>query len=338
MATHTVQSALPPLIFGARSSAIHHSTERLLEALRTTLPKVIACENLNSSQAHFNNSCLATLGDLKLLAIACSSTRITAEAQADTILMLPFSGNGSIRSGRKTVTWKTGFSAVWLPKCDLICEGSTQSAVYINLDSNRIERVTRVMLGMAMDQPLPTEPPEPCELLLKVGRISFDTVFRLLASSIDQFILQPELLALCALDDNVYRNAIMMRYPSLFLAQETSTLRTVFARRRLDHVCQYIQANLSHSITLTDLERTGLMSRRNLHYAFQNRYDCSPMQWVREERLAFARTLLMMASVGDTVTNIAYQSGFNKSSTFSTYYKTKYGELPSLTLTQALAR
>ncbi len=338
MATRKLQASAPPLVFGGRSSSTSHSTEKLLQTIKKSLPGTKTCHAMQVGEPHFNSSCSVVVNGLKLLAVSCSPVQITACEDASTILMIPFSGNGIMHSEGKTIRWKAGSAAAWLPSCEIIDEGGARSALFINLDPNRIERVMRVMLGKNPDEQLPHERHEPRELLVQVGRVSFETIFRQFSSVIDQFILQPELLEYSGIDDNFYRNAAMMRYPELFLGEDESTLGTDFARRRLDRICQYIQANLAESITLTELERIGFMSRRNLHYAFQNRYDCTPMQWVRQERLTLAHSFLVMASVGTTVTDIAYKCGFAKSTTFSEYYNRRYGELPSATLNHALSR
>jgi transcriptional regulator GlxA family with amidase domain len=80
------------------------------------------------------------------------------------------------------------------------------------------------------------------------------------------------------------------------------------------------------------------MSRRKLHYAFLKRYNCTPMQWVRAERLTLVHNQLNHAIPGDKVTSIALNCGFNKPAAFAEYYNKRFGELPSATLTRALAR
>jgi len=208
----------------------------------------------------------------------------------------------------------------------------------LNIDTNRIERVARTMLGLTPDASLEQELQTPREVLMQVGRVSFETIFRQFASVVDQFVLQPELLRYSGIDDNFYRNVAMMLHPALFLDMDEASPGAAYARRRLDRVCQYILANLGQPLNLTDLERVGFMSRRNLHYAFQARYDCTPMQWVRQERLTLAHSHLVMARVGTTVTDVALNCGFSKTTTFSEYYNKQFGELPSATLARALAR
>ena len=100
----------------------------------------------------------------------------------------------------------------------------------------------------------------------------------------------------------------------------------------LDRACQYIQAELSQPITLTNLEHVSGMSRRSLQSAFQKRYHCTPMQWIRFRRLDQAQSTLRNATAYTTITATALECGFSNASIFSSYYRSRFGELPSKVL------
>ena len=208
----------------------------------------------------------------------------------------------------------------------------------VDLDPIRLEMVARTMLGEGSNSLSPMHLDIPREIDLQVGRISFESVFRQLANLLDQFSLQPELLNRSGIDDAFYRNIAMLLQPNLFLDASTSTPNRKYARRLLDRACQYIQAHLHQPINLTDLERVSCMSRRKLHYAFLKRYNCTPMQWVRAERLTLVHNQLNRGIPGDKVTTIALDCGFNKPTAFANYYYKRFGELPSATLARSLAR
>jgi transcriptional regulator GlxA family with amidase domain len=80
------------------------------------------------------------------------------------------------------------------------------------------------------------------------------------------------------------------------------------------------------------------MSKRSLHYAFQDRFGVTPMQWVRQERLTLARSQLAIATRGTSITALALSCGFTKPARFASYYSLQFGELPSVTLARALSR
>jgi AraC-like DNA-binding protein len=170
------------------------------------------------------------------------------------------------------------------------------------------------------------------EVALKSGGIAFDDVFRQLAGSVDLLSSQPGLLDLSGIDEGIYRAIAMMLKPKLFEIEARTESTQTYTRKLLDRVCQYIQENKHQLITLTDLEQVSCMSRRNLHYAFQHNFNCTPMQWVRVQRLDAARTMLRKVGSTLSVTATAFLCGFNKSSTFSHYYNLRFGELPSVTI------
>jgi transcriptional regulator GlxA family with amidase domain len=168
--------------------------------------------------------------------------------------------------------------------------------------------------------------------------MSLDTIFRQLANLLDEFSLQPELIELSGIDEVFYRNIAMMCQPTLFLDASTSSPNRKYARRLLDRTCQYVSAHLIEVITLKDLDLVACMSRRKLHYEFLKRYNCTPMQWIRSERLLLAHSQLIKGVANDTVTNIAIACGFSKTDSFSGYYLKYFGELPSATLRRAKTR
>jgi transcriptional regulator GlxA family with amidase domain len=134
---------------------------------------------------------------------------------------------------------------------------------------------------------------------------------------------QPQLRSALELDDAIYRVIAV-----LLNAELLEPDRYFHDGRRLDAVCAYIHMYLDEPIQLADLERSSGMSRRNLQYAFMREFSCSPMQWVRTERLTIAHRKLLNAAPGTRVTAVALSCGFDNLAMFSTYFKQRFGELP----------
>ncbi|WP_018389191.1 helix-turn-helix domain-containing protein [Ancylobacter sp. FA202] len=107
--------------------------------------------------------------------------------------------------------------------------------------------------------------------------------------------------------------------------------------RGLNMACDYIDANLDGRITLSDLERVSGLSARSLQYAFRATFNRSPMQWTTDRRLEKVRERILSARTGDTLTAIA-GAYFTNLGDFSHSYRARYGELPSQTLQNVLAR
>jgi AraC-like DNA-binding protein len=134
------------------------------------------------------------------------------------------------------------------------------------------------------------------------------------------------------LDDILIRMAVLLLLPELMEAEscESSPAFTaVAARRRLQPLLDWIDANLNQAIALTDLEARGQMSRRNLQYTFRRAYDCTPMQWLRRRRLDLAMQRLQQRDRSVAVTAISRELGFINSAAFSREFRRQFGCSPS---------
>jgi AraC-like DNA-binding protein len=89
---------------------------------------------------------------------------------------------------------------------------------------------------------------------------------------------------------------------------------------------------------LTALEQRSGYSRRSLQLAFQRRFGCGPMQWVRRQRLEQARQALLNPREGDSVSEIAARHGFRNLSMFSRDFTAHFGLRPSDLLRDARRR
>ena len=98
---------------------------------------------------------------------------------------------------------------------------------------------------------------------------------------------------------------------------------------RLDGLVDYIVANAHLNITLTDLEVQSHYSARHLHSLFNDKFDCTPMQFVRRQRLDTAMQKLQTANDGDTVASISRDCGYHFASNFSSDFQRHFGVKPS---------
>lgn len=93
----------------------------------------------------------------------------------------------------------------------------------------------------------------------------------------------------------------------------------------------YIHTNLRERIVLDDLSAITGFSNRTLQLAFKKFRGVTPMEYLRNCRLDYARNLLMKSSIEKSITEIALDSGFTHLGKFANYYKARFGELPSKT-------
>lgn len=107
------------------------------------------------------------------------------------------------------------------------------------------------------------------------------------------------------------------------------------APRDVKRVIDYIHANLSQPIRLSDLISVANVPGRTLNGHFRRFLGLSPMAYLHRERLSLARRLLSEGT-GLSVTDVATACGLFHLGRFSVEYKRAFGENPSETRSRAL--
>lgn len=155
-------------------------------------------------------------------------------------------------------------------------------------------------------------------------------------SYVDQLLLEGRHLpAALALDDQIHRLVALFFLcfsGSLERVQQHWSNRRTRWTPRVDDLIDYIRANAHRPLTLTDLEEQSNYSARHLQTLFRDRFDCSPMQFVRRQRLTLAMQKLQSAGPGDTVTCIARDCGYRHLPNFSNDFRCEFGINPSQVL------
>jgi AraC-like DNA-binding protein len=279
-----------------------------------------------------------TFGKISLTALAFSPVHISRNSATKRTIVIPFSGDLHFNTGKHTYVGEAGKTA-------LFCAGDTRTGVTINgvsellveLDDAYLFEVAQAMAGADQKLALSTFAlNRNRELPLNINGISFASIFRHHCRLVDSLRHQPHALAMTGADNALYRSFIALLAPDFVFGENARHVeRRSKERDALGLVCDYIQANLNHPIYLTDLEKMSGLSARGLQYAFGQRFNCSPMIWVRQERLGLAHVLLSAAEPNTSVTSVAYITGFNNLSKFAACYRQRFGELPSVTLARA---
>jgi transcriptional regulator GlxA family with amidase domain len=164
---------------------------------------------------------------------------------------------------------------------------------------------------------------------LVIGDLHFSALIRHLCDQVDLVGMNHRMLQQLHFEESIYRYVAMLLYPDSF---GLMSLRTDATPRKLGAVCEFIRAHLDEPLSLSRLEEVSGLSRRSLQYAFVRHYNLTPMEWVREQRLMRVRTLLRRAEPGMTVKSQALRCGFSNLASFASYYRERFGELPSETL------
>ncbi|GAA0582422.1 hypothetical protein GCM10008997_34000 [Halomonas salifodinae] len=106
------------------------------------------------------------------------------------------------------------------------------------------------------------------------------------------------------------------------------------AKRRLDRLFEYALTHLTCPVTLADLAKAVAMSERQLNTLCHEHLGSSPMLWLRNLRLDAVRDILRKNPQSD-ITSVAILHGFSHLGRFASYYRMRFGELPSKTVKSA---
>ena len=200
---------------------------------------------------------------------------------------------------------------------NLITTSLSSSSSCFLADPHRLLRTARAMGGAhwqpagpaesVLHQPLPL----PAERDL-AGSSLLEALSRLLPF-ISAIAHQGEgLVQSLHLDDQIYRLLAALVFADLRNGEQP--LPDLADRKRtdacIDDLVDFIRLNLHRRLCLSDLERQSMYSRRALHYAFRARFDCSPMQWVRQQRLARALDRLQNPLQGESVLGVSLACGY----------------------------
>jgi AraC-like DNA-binding protein len=100
----------------------------------------------------------------------------------------------------------------------------------------------------------------------------------------------------------------------------------------------FVEAHADEAITMPQLVAVAGVSARALQAGFRRYRDTTPMGFLRGVRLERAHQELRRASHGATVAQVAMRFGLTHLGRFSTHYRQRFGESPSETLRQSLAK
>ena len=214
------------------------------------------------------------------------------------------------------------------------------SGLYCQIEHKRLQRTIRALSGIQVDKELgnPWLLGPGCHNGRKATAGPFLAFFSYIDNLLAENIHLPEALGL---SEQIYRLLALallqsIGSPEAYQRRSASTIRQW--NSKLDDLVDYIQANSHLNLTLTDLEECGNYSARHLQNLFKEKFNCTPMQFVRKQRLANAMEKLQTAAEDDTVTRISRNCGYHSISNFTTEFRRQFGVTPSTVLRASRGR
>jgi len=209
------------------------------------------------------------------------------------------------------------------------CKDS-HSDVSLFIDPLAIRRVTAAMAGEGPESSTKAEQPWLFPMV-KLEPSQASILFSLL-HTIDTFAsVDPELPMRLGLEDVILRQVACWLQPELLAAPLGQACPAVDRRSRaaFNELLDYIRAHLDQPLRLSDLEARSFYSRRALQYAFRDKLNTSPVQWIREQRLSRAMEHLQQEGPAASIQAVALACGYRQTSQFSTDFKRRFGLSPS---------
>ena len=332
---------IPSLAFGDDSAVVDTSMRSVFENVGAALAGGFDMHSTLKDGSLYQKSSIIAVGEMKLNATSGTPIIFRRDEQSSVALRIPLSGGAShrVKGERRQLIEQPGEKAIFHSgESRELNTFPDYSVVLTALNEERLTKTLTSMLGS--DAPVTSAKlnlHQDREIPLQVAGISFDQLFAQYFALIRAMEKKPHLLATMGLDDQLYRCFAMLLAPDLFFgAQAIERKRITNFTTKLDLACEYINARLDSKLTLSDIEKISGMSARKLQYAFLARFGCTPLHWVRDQRLSLAHHRLNNAHEGETVTSIATACGFTNLGAFSALYQEHFKELPSATLKHAL--
>ncbi|HKY79932.1 MAG TPA: AraC family transcriptional regulator [Sphingobium sp.] len=211
-------------------------------------------------------------------------------------------------------------------RSSIVIGGGTQHLI-LKIDAGAARRILRGSIDRVPVTPIHFD--HSMDLTKACGRIFHQTLL-LMVDAIDaadrsspvalkefeDLLLSQLLMA----QPNNYSDELHFRSPSRVPAE---ILRAV----------DFIQRNAHESLTIDDIADAAGVRSRSLQEGFRQTYDMTPMEFLREVRLNHVRSALLEADHRrTTVTQIAFDWGFQHLGRFSSQYRHRFGETPLQTL------
>lgn len=327
-----MSSQLPPLAIGSSFGHEFRDLRAAHDAFGAVCTPLSDIEPSHVGQA-FKMRIAHVQAGQTLLATASLGLRIQAQSVADLWFALPVQGEFQVQIDGRRLPGRASEVAHFVcgeahrAWCD-----EAYAGIGFHVDRARLVRTAAAMAGRDADALPDLRLDHNAALLLRQGAHNLWPYFLQAFKMADALSTEPT-ASLLQIDDTLYRGLAALLMPSLL---NESGPRRVPDRSALENTCAWATACLDQPISLTDLEQVSGLSRRSLQYAFAKRFGCSPMQWIRQQRLQRARERLMDPTLSPRVTVIALECGFTHLGEFAAAYQRRYGETPSQTLARRL--
>lgn len=269
------------------------------------------------------------INELHVSAISHSAIYAQKNDDGFAYLLLPTSGFVEGDTDRGKYFFQPNHSAFLSSNDTKSFKTTARSVVRLTID---FDKINSVFLLMTANHKMIKTSEESRSLPLIVGDMNFAILFESLYQQINSVACNHKILSRLRIDELFYRMCAYLLHQEHFLKEDGSLRRQVEVRVELRALCEWLNANLTEPVSLTEMERMSGLSARVLQYSFRKSFGLSPKEWLRKQRLHAARAVLLNPNENITLTSLTYDFCFSSPSEFSQYYQHEFGELPSQTM------
>lgn len=319
---------IPELAFNNLVAPAVTDVRHVEDRLDALMPKTMEFAILGDRSKFASKKANLKINDMSLIALSHTPYQLDRSGCLAPEIWVPLSGRMFAYDGGSQFQYGDGRAYFCTSEIRNI-RTTTTSAIGLRFNMQKLNAARAAMIG----EPTAREIPSRTRLIdLEANGVNFVTLLRTMMRQIDELQANQATLERLAMDDQLYRLAAAMLEPDLLFARENVVPMRHHSQERVARLCEFLQGNLSHPISLTDMERISGLSARVLQYSFQRAFGMRPKQWLCKQRLHAARAALMRSCGQIKLTALAYEFCFPSPSVFSRAYQMEFGELPSETL------
>ena len=276
------------------------------------------------------------IADLRVGGLILTETRTDpivwfSKEEPNLLFVIPISGNGSVVERGQSVQWAAVHHILQLTYARSL-EAQSNECHLLEITPQREDMEKAVSA-------IPNAPEYLIEKLMSTCTETHQGVF----NNVDYYRQTKELISFIGLAngnekflkrigiDDVFHRLLaeMLVAKSGYDPNNKKSFKSTRSERAVELICDHIASNIGSPLTIPKMEELSGLTGRSLNYAFQSRFNCSPQEWQRNYLLDQANMRLKTTIVPTSIKKIAYELGFSSSSSFSSYYKRRFGELPS---------
>lgn len=243
-------------------------------------------------------------------------------------LLIPLEGRVELEIDAQRYAFSSEASAILSPSSYLRMDWSADCRIlFVRLNRSRVETILEAEIGRVVYKPLIFEP------IIARTQAFGASLFRFISYLVGEIEATAPTLLYGSVIDHLESSVIEMllkgqKHNYVYDLENTRGIIPACVRR----VEKYVDFNADRNIKLDDLLAVAGVSASTLRTSFRRFRGVTVTEHVRLVKLERARSDLLSASAGTTVTSIASRWGFEQFGRFAGLYRQRYNETPSQTL------